>query len=87
MSKRKPAARPKNKAEPLMYVGLTVQGIAIQNRVYTEIPQGAASAIEKDPELRNLFVPILEYPKVNRMLRDGTGYICSAFNKALKLKK
>lgn len=79
--------KPKNKAEPLMYVGPTVQGIGIQNRVYTEIPQGAADAIRNDPELRNLFVPVLEYPKVNRMLREGSGYICSAFQKALRLKK
>ena len=79
--------KPKNKAEPMMYVGPTVQGIAIQNRVYTEIPQGAAEAIEKDPELRNLFVPILEYPKANRMIRERSGYICSAYIKALKLKK
>ena len=70
-----------------MYVGPTLQGIAIQNRVYTEIPEGAAEAIAKDPELGNLFIPIREYPKANKMLREKSGYIFSAYAKALKLKK
>lgn len=87
MSNRRRAAKPKNKAEPLMYVGPTLQGIAIQNRVYTEIPEGAAEAIAKDPELGNLFIPVLEYPKANKMLREKSGYIFSAYAKALKLKK
>lgn len=75
------------KTEPLMYVGPTITGIGIQNRVYTEIPEGAAEAIAKDPELGNLFIPVREYPKANKMLRDRTGYIFSAFTKALTLKK
>lgn len=75
------------KTEPLMYVGPTITGIGIQNRVYTEIPAGAAEAIAKDPELGNLFIPVREYPKANKMLRERTGYIFSAFTKALKLKK
>ena len=87
MSKRKAAEKPTIKPQPLMYVGPTIQGIAIQNRVYTGIPEGAAAAIAKDPELGNLFIPVREYPKANRMLREENGYIYSAFTKALKLKK
>jgi len=69
-----------------MYVGPTIVGVGIQNRVYTEIPEGAAALIKEDPEFGNLFIDIEDYSKANRMLREGTGYIYSAFNKALKIK-
>ena len=72
--------------EPQMYVGTTIPGVGIQNRVYTEIPEGAAALIKEHPEFGNLFIAIEEYPKANRMLREGTGYIFSAFNKALGYK-
>jgi hypothetical protein len=73
--------------QPLLYVGPTVHGIGIQNRVYTEIPDGAKEAIAKNPELRNLFIQISDYPKANRMLREKNGYIYNAFIKAQELKK
>ena len=37
--------------EPLMYVGPTVNGLGIQNRVYTEIPKAAEAVLEETPEL------------------------------------
>lgn len=83
-------AKPKTvrikKPDPVMYVGPTISGIGIQNRVYTEIPVGAQAAFEKEPELRNLFIPVIEYPSVGRMLREEKGYIYSAYMKALALK-
>lgn len=72
--------------KPKMYVGPTIPGVGIQNRVYTEIPEGAASLIVEHPEFGNLFIDIEEYPKANRMLRERTGYIFSAFSKALEYK-
>ena len=72
---------------PVMYVGPTVTGFAIQNRVYTEIPEEAQGLITAHPELRNLFLPIREYPKANRMIREGTGYIYSAYLVALTLRR
>ena len=72
--------------EPLMYVGPTLAGVGIQNRVYTEIPAGAQDAFKELPELRNLFIRIEQYPDANRMLREKKGYIYSAFRKALTLK-
>lgn len=74
------------KPNKLMYVGPTIRGLGIQNRVYTEIPDGAKEAIEKQPELRNLFIEVKDYPKANRMLREQNGYIFSAYTKALELK-
>lgn len=70
-----------------MYVGPTIPGFAIQNRVYSEMPDSAKDSIRKIPELMNLFVGIMEYPKANQMIREQNGYIYSAFIKALSLKK
>ena len=74
-------------AGPLMYVGPTVTGLAIQNRVYTKIPEDAGNLIKEHPELRNLFIPVRDYPKANRMIREGTGYIYSAYLAALELRR
>lgn len=72
---------------PLMYVGPTVTGFAIQNRVYTSIPVEAKEEVTSHPELRNLFLPVRDYPKANRMIREGTGYIYSAYLVALSLRR
>lgn len=72
------------KPEPLMYVGPTVPGIGIQNRVYTEIPEDLDEAMKRLPQLRNLFIPVLKYPMADRMLREQKGYIYSAFNAVLE---
>lgn len=82
----KKAAPIKKAQDPMMYVGPTIPGIAIQNVVYTEIPAGAKAAFEKIPEMRNLFLPVIEYPQADKMLREKKGYVFSAFNKALTLK-
>ena len=70
-----------------MYVGPTVTGLAIQNRVYTEIPEEAKAVFGDHPEVRNLFIPVRDYPKANRMIREQTGYIYSAFLTALELRR
>jgi len=85
---RRRMAKPKQPAQTRkMYVGPTIPGFAIQNRVYSDIPETALSKIREVPELINLFVDITEYPKANKMLREGAGYIYSAYLKALTLKK
>lgn len=73
-------------AKPKMYVGPTITGVGIQNRVYTEIPEGAAALIKTTPEFGNLFIDIEEYSKANRMLRERNGYIYNAFQLALNIK-
>lgn len=83
--KNTPAPKAKE-PKKLMYVGPTIRGLGIQNRVYTDIPDGAKEAIAKTPELRNLFIEVKDYPKANRMIREQNGYIFSAYVKALELK-
>lgn len=70
------------KAERVMYVGPTVPGIGIQNRVYMEIPADAKDIIKKEPQIGNLFIHIRDYPVANRMIREKKGYIYSAFLRA-----
>lgn len=65
----------------LMYVGPTVSGIGIQNRVYTEMPKDAEEKAREVPEIRQLFIPVKNYPIANKMLREKKGYIYSAFRK------
>jgi hypothetical protein len=69
-----------------MYVGPTISGIGIQNRVYTEIPADAEDKAEQMPEIRHLFIPVKEYPIANQMLREKKGYIYSAFCKVGTLR-
>ncbi len=66
---------------PWMYVGPTISGIGIQNRVYTEIPKDAEERAEEVPEINHLFIPVASYPTANKMLREKKGYIYSAFCK------
>lgn len=72
--------------EPLMYVGPTIPGIAIQNTVYEPIPEAAREAAKGLPVFLDLFVPIRRYPDAERQIRDKTGRFYSAFIKAFALK-
>lgn len=85
----KPAAVGKTETEihPKMYVGPTITDFAIQNRVYTGMPEAAKKKVAEMPELNNLFIEVIDYPKANKMLRERSGYIYSAYVKALGLRK
>ena len=84
---RKPAVAAAPAAEPLMYVGPTIRGVAIQNRVYTEIPEPAKAAITECPLLVNLFVQIQKYPIAERQISEGRGSLYVAFDAALSYKE
>lgn len=75
-------AQPVTENERVMYVGPTVPGIGIQNRVYTETPSDAKEVIRENPQIGNLFIKIRDYPIANKMLREKKGYIYSAFLRA-----
>ena len=84
----KPAAAVKaaKVAEPLMYVGPTIRGVAIQNRVYTEIPGTAKTAMAECPLLANLFVPVEKYTEVEKQLDTGKGGFYVAYTAALEYR-
>ena len=82
--KKQPAAKA---PETVLYVGPTINGIAITGTVYTTIPEAAKAAKADAPMILNLFIPIREYGEAERMIREKRGYIYSAYTEALKLKK
>lgn len=86
VSRKAPSEDEIKAQEPLMYVGPTIPGIAIQNTVYEPIPEAAREAAKGLPVLLDLFVPIRRYPDAERQLRDKTGRFYSAFTKAFALK-
>ena len=67
--------------EPLMYVGPTIPGVAIQNRVYDGLPEGLQEAMKEVPEFGNLMVPVEDYPKAELMIRTRKGYVASAYKR------
>lgn len=80
-------AKPETVAITKIYVGPTIPGVAIQNRVYSETPPGLSEAFEKVPEMQNLMIPISEYAEAERMIDNRKGYVYSAYLKALEYKK
>ncbi|MCX4345300.1 MAG: hypothetical protein OSJ53_15595 [Kineothrix sp.] len=77
------------KKEPTryMYVGPTVPGIGIQNRVYTDIPQEVIEiANNGHPVIRDLFIKIRDYPAAERMIREKKGYLYNAYLAAQKIR-
>lgn len=83
------AGNAEEKKEPkrYMYVGPTVSGIGIQNRVYTGIPQEVVNLMNDGyPVIGDLFIQIRDYPVANRMLREKKGYLYNAYLAAEKIR-
>lgn len=81
--KKQPAAKA---PETVLYVGPTINGIAITGTVYTTIPEAAKAAKADAPMILNLFIPIKEYGEAERMIREKRGYVYSAYAEAQKFK-
>lgn len=80
-------AKPEAVAITKIYVGPTIPGVAIQNRVYSETPTELSEAFEKVPEMQNLMIPVSEYAEAERMIDSRKGYVYSAYLKALDYKE
>lgn len=87
--KKQPQAAKMEQAatDPVLYVGPTINGIAITGTVYKKVPDSAKKAHEKAPMILNLFIPVKEYGEAEKMIREKKGYVYSAYKEALKLKK
>lgn len=85
----KTVAHAEEKKEPkrYMYVGPTVSGIGIQNRVYTDIPQEVVNLMNDGyPVVGDLFIQIRDYPAAERMIREKKGYLYNAYLAAQKIR-
>lgn len=80
-------AKPETVAITKIYVGPTIPGVAIQNRVYSETPTGLFECFGKVPEMQNLMIPVSEYAEAERMIDNRKGYVYSAYLKALEYKE
>ena len=84
--KKEPAGEPKE-PKRYMYVGPTVPGIGIQNRVYTDIPQEVVDLMNNGyPVIGDLFIQIRDFPTANRMIREQKGYLYNAYLVAEKIR-
>lgn len=73
------------KPERLLYAGPTLVGTGlVQNRVFTELPEGTEALCKQIPELRHLLVPLDRFPLVNKQLREGEGVFAIAFREVQK---
>lgn len=85
--KKKEPAEEQKEPKRYMYVGPTVPGIGIQNRVYTDIPQEVVDLMNNGyPVIGDLFIQIRDYPTANRMLREQKGYLYNAYLAAEKIR-
>lgn len=73
--------------EPMMYVGPTIPGVAIQNTVYAGMPEALKEAQKDCPEFGNLYLPIMKCAMAEQMIRKKNGYIYAAYKKALEYKE
>jgi len=65
-----------------MYVGPTLEGIAVRNAVYEELPDALEAAIEKRPYLAGLCVPLENLAKALQQIDSRQGGIYTLYSKA-----
>ena len=77
-----------NKAqEPLMYVGPTIPGIAIQNTVYEPVPEAAMEAAKGLPVFLDLFYSNHEISRCGTADQEGNRTIIQCFHKSTDTQK
>ena len=67
-----------------IYIGPTIDGIAIRNTVYEELPQSLAAAIQKAPYLSGLCIPISGLASAMKQISSKSGTAYELYTKALK---
>lgn len=84
--KKEPIAQSKKpsekKADPVLYVGPTIRGVAAYGTVYSQIPEAAKKASADAPQFLNLFIQVKEYGAALEMIRNKRGYIYEADKEA-----
>lgn len=67
-----------------MYIGPTIDGIAIHNAVYEELPPPLEAAIKRKPYLAGLCIPVSELSKAMKQIASKSGAAYKFYNMALK---
>ncbi len=67
-----------------IYIGPTIDGVAIRNTVYEELPEPLKKAIEAAPYLAGLCVPISSLADAMKQINGKSGATYKIYSKALK---
>lgn len=71
----------------MVYVGPTVTGVATHNQIFNNgLPDGLKAAIEKEPAIASLIVPISELAAANQSINTKTGATYVFYSRVLKNK-
>ena len=69
-------AKKKTTNETVVYCGPTIPGVARQYTTYTGgIPAPLTEAIQKNPAMEGLVIPLDQLPEAMKKLRGGYGHI------------
>lgn len=75
------------KQETVVYVGPTIPGIGSRNMVLNNgLTEELKEAIEKEPAIASLIVPISELAAANKSINTQTGATYVFYNRVLKSK-
>lgn len=78
----------KRKNTTKIYVGPTIRGVADKNTIFLNgIPAGAERMINELPIFGNLFIPVVDAPKAQKMIKEKKGYAYTAYRETLKFLK
>lgn len=67
-----------------IYIGPTIDGVAIRNTVYEELPEPLKKAIEAAPYLAGLCVPISSLADAMKQINGKSGATYKIYSKALR---
>lgn len=67
-----------------IYIGPTIDGVAIKNTVYDELPQALEAAIKKRPYLSGLCIPITGLANATKQITSRSGAVYKIYTKALE---
>lgn len=67
---------------PFIYVGPTIETVAIRNTVYAECTWMLESAIRIRPYLAGLCIPISQLAEAMKQIQKGEGYFYTLYSRA-----
>ncbi len=67
-----------------IYIGPTIDGVAVRNTVYEELPKPLAAAIKNAPYLSGLCIPISKLAEAMKQINSGSGMVYKLYSMALK---
>lgn len=73
----------RKRTSKFIYVGPTIVGVATRNTVYDERPDALKAAIQANPYLAGLCVPISGLASAMSQIQQGQGGVYTLYQKAL----